>query len=329
MIPKRIGFTTSFPVEVIFAAGHIPVDLNNVFIISDSSVKVQNAELKGFPRTLCSWIKGNYIAALSSQLDLIIGIVEGDCSNSNSLLDMFTEEHLPVYRFSFPADKNYADLNKEISRLEDYFGVSRKETLKAKKRLDEIRRKLIILDEWTWKEHRVSGLENHFWLVNSSDFMGNPDRYESELDAFLAVAEKRDPLPAKLRLAYLGVPPIYKNIYETIIELGGDVLFNEVQRQFSMPYLLTDIVQQYLAYTYPYSVFDRLQDIKPELEKRQIEAVISYTQSFCHLQLDNLLLRKHIDLPFLTLEGDQPEEIDARTLLRLESFFEVHSKIDK
>jgi len=38
-----------------------------------------------------------------------------------------------------------------------------------------------------------------------------------------------------------------------------------------------------------------------------------------------LLLRKHIDLPFLTLEGDQPEEIVARTLLRLESFFEVHS----
>ena len=329
MIPKHIAFTSSFPVEVIFAAGHIPVDLNNVFITNDSSAKVQNAELKGFPRTFCSWIKGNYIAALSTNPDLIIGIVEGDCSNSNSLLDIFTEDHFPVYRFSFPADKNYEDLDKEITRLEDYFGVSRKETLQAKQRLDKIRRKLIILDEWTWKERLVSGLENHFWLVNSSDFMGNPDRYESELDAFLTQAKKRDPLPAKLRLAYLGVPPIYKNIYETIIELGGDVLFNEVQRQFSMPYLLPDIVSQYLAYTYPYSVFDRLQDIKRELEKRQIEAVISYTQSFCHLQLDNLLLRKHIDLPFLTLEGDQPEEIDARTLLRLESFFEVHSKIDK
>ena len=328
MIPKRIAFTSSFPVEVIFAAGHIPVDLNNVFITNDSSTKVQNAELKGFPRTFCSWIKGNYIAALSTNPDLIIGIVEGDCSNSNSLLDIFTEDHFPVYRFSFPADKNYEDLNKEITRLEDYFSVSRKETLQAKKRLDKIRRKLIILDEWTWNERLVSGLENHFWLVNSSDFMGNPDRYESELDAFLTKAKKRDPLPAKLRLAYLGVPPIYKNIYETIIELGGDVLFNEVQRQFSMPYLLPDIVSQYLAYTYPYSVFDRLQDIKRELERRQIEAVISYTQSFCHLQLDNLLLRKHIDLPFLTLEGDQPEDIDARTLLRLESFFEVHSEND-
>jgi benzoyl-CoA reductase/2-hydroxyglutaryl-CoA dehydratase subunit BcrC/BadD/HgdB len=328
MIPKHIAFTSSFPVEVIFAAGHIPVDLNNVFITNDSSAKVQNAELKGFPRTFCSWIKGNYIAALSTNPDLIIGIVEGDCSNSNSLLDIFTEDHFPVYRFSFPADKNYEDLDKEITRLEDYFGVSRKETLQAKQRLDKIRRKLIILDEWTWKERLVSGLENHFWLVNSSDFMGNPERYENELDAFLTTAKKRDPLPAKLRLAYLGVPPIYKNIYETIIELGGDVLFNEVQRQFSMPYLLPDIVSQYLAYTYPYSVFDRLQDIKRELERRQIEAVISYTQSFCHLQLDNLLLRKHIDLPFLTLEGDQPEDIDARTLLRLESFFEVHSEND-
>ena len=328
MIPKHIAFTSSFPVEVIFAAGHIPVDLNNVFITNDSSAKVQNAELKGFPRTFCSWIKGNYTAALSTNPDLIIGIVEGDCSNSNSLLDIFTEDHFPVYRFSFPADKNYEDLDKEITRLEDYFGVSRKETLQAKQRLDKIRRKLIILDEWTWKERLVSGLENHYWLVNSSDFMGNPDRYESELDAFLTQAKKRDPLPAKLRLAYLGVPPIYKNIYETIIELGGDVLFNEVQRQFSMPYLLPDIVSQYLAYTYPYSVFDRLQDIKRELEKRQIEAVISYTQSFCHLQLDNLLLRKHIDLPFLTLEGDQPDDIDARTALRLESFFEVHSEND-
>jgi len=328
MITKRIAFTSSLPVEVIFAAGHIPVDLNNVFITRDSSKNVQDAELKGFPRTLCSWIKGNYTAALATNPDLIIGIVEGDCSNSNSLLDMFTEEHLPVYRFSFPANKNYEDLNKEITRLEEYFGVSRKETLQAKQRLDKIRRKLIILDEWTWKEHLVSGLENHFWLVNSSDFMGNPERYENELDAFLTTAKKRDPLPAKLRLAYLGVPPIYKNIYETIIELGGDVLFNEVQRQFSMPSLLPDIVSQYLAYTYPYSVFDRLQDIKRELEKRQIEAVISYTQSFCHLQLDNLLLRKHIDLPFLTLEGDQPDDIDARTLLRLESFFEVHSEND-
>ncbi|MGC9362622.1 MAG: 2-hydroxyacyl-CoA dehydratase family protein, partial [Candidatus Syntrophosphaera sp.] len=78
------------------------------------------------------------------------------------------------------------------------------------------------------------------------------------------------------------------------------------------------------VYTYPYSVFERLEDIKVELEKRRIDVVIGYTQSFCHLQIDNILLKRNIDLPFLTLEGDQPEELDSRTLLRLESFFEVH-----
>ncbi len=323
---KRIGFTTSFPVEVIYAAGHIPIDLNNKFLTQDAGAHIHKAEIKGFPRTICSWIKGNFIAALSSQLDAVVGIVQGDCSNGNSLLDMLGEEGMHIFRFSFPPDRSPEAMDKELSHLEAHFEVNRADTLKAKIRLDLIRKKLLILDEWTWNQRLVSGKENHYWLVNSSDFMGNPDLYEEELDTFLRSAENRDRLPARLRLAYLGVPPIYNNIYDTITELGGDVLFNEVQRQFSMPHLCEDIIQQYLLYTYPYSVFNRLTDIKTELEKRNIEAVISYTQSFCHLQIDNLLLKKHIDLPFLTLEGDQPEEIDSRTLLRLESFFEVHSQ---
>lgn len=322
---KRIGFTTSFPVEVVFAAGHTPIDLNNIFLTQDAVAHIHSAELKGFPRTICSWIKGNYNAALCSNLDEVIGIIQGDCSNGNSLLDMLGEEGMSIFRFSFPPERSTEALNKEISNLEAHFGVSRSDTLKAKLRLDSIRKKLLVLDEWTWNQRLVSGKENHYWLVNSSDFMGNPDLYEENLDAFMQNAEKRDPLPSRLRLAYLGVPPIYKNIYDSIIDCGGDVLFNEVQRQFSMPSLHEDILQQYLTYTYPYSVYYRLADIKPELEKRHIDAVISYTQSFCHLQIDNLLLKKYIDLPFLTLEGDQPEELDSRTLLRLESFFEVHS----
>jgi len=32
---KRVGFTTTIPVEIIFAAGKIPVDLNNVFITDE------------------------------------------------------------------------------------------------------------------------------------------------------------------------------------------------------------------------------------------------------------------------------------------------------
>lgn len=322
---KRVGFTTSFPVEVIYAAGHTPIDLNNIFITGNASEAVYQAELKGFPRTICAWIKGNYKAALEAELDEVIGIVQGDCANSQSLLSVLHEDMLPVFHFSFPLEKSPEALNAEICRLEEHYGVSRKQTLEAKKRLDEIRRKLVWLDELTWRKGKVSGKENHLWLVNSSDFQGNPELFEKELDEFLREAESRESYLPKLRLAYLGVPPILSDLYEVLRSLQVEVVFNEVQRQFAMPYLEEDILAQYLRYTYPYSVFDRLEDIQPELTRRKIDAVLSYTQSFCHMQIDNLLLKRHIDLPFLTLEGDQPEAVDSRTLLRLESFIEVHS----
>ena len=321
---KRVGFTTSFPVEVVFAAGHTPVDLNNIFVEGDSAAHVRKAELKGFPRTICAWIKGNFTAALSAGLDEVVGIVQGDCSNGASLTSMLAEEGLPVWHFSFPQQRTREDLDAEIAKLEAHFEVDRALVMKVKRRLDAIRAKLRTLDEWTWKERLVSGRENHLWLVNSSDFKGDPDSFEQELDNFLREAANRDPIPTGMRCAYLGVPPIYRDIYDRIAEQRADVVYNEVQRQFSMPSLLPDIIDQYLVYTYPYSVFERLEDILPQLEQRRVDAVISYTQSFCHLQIDNILLKKHIKLPFLTLEGDQPEELDPRTLLRLDSFFEVH-----
>jgi len=322
---KRIGFTTSLPVEVLYAAGLVPIDLNNIFLSQDSSAHIHDAELKGFPRSLCSWIKGNFSSALCSDLDEVIGIVQGDCSNSGSLLEMIKEEGIPVYRFSFPPQREYAALDKEISSLEEHYGVSRKQSQEAKKWLDSIRVKLVELDRLCYSERRVSGKENHLWLVNSSDFQGDPQRFERELNEFLYEAKQRDALPTNLRLGYLGVPPIFRDLYDVISDLGGDVVFNEVQRQFSMPHLVEDIVDQYLIYTYPYSVMDRLKDIREQIKLRSLNGIISYTQAFCHLQIDNLLLKKHISLPFLNLEGELPERLDSRTVLRLESFFEVHA----
>jgi len=322
---KRIGFTTSLPVEVLYAAGHVPVDLNNIFLCQDSAKHIHNAELKGFPRSLCSWIKGNFSAALCSDLDEVIGIVQGDCSNSNSLLEMIAEETIPVWRFSFPPEREYAALDREIARMEAHYGVTRKQSMEVKAWLDSIRKKLLRLDTLTYLDRQVCGRDNHLLLVNSSDFQGDPQAFETELDNFLYNAEHSDPFPTRLRLGYIGVPPIFRNLYDCISELGGDVIFNEVQRQFSMPYICPDIVDQYLVYTYPYSVLDRLKDIREQISLRGLDAIIGYTQAFCHLQIDNLLLKKHIDLPFLNLEGELPEPLDSRTILRLESFFEVHS----
>jgi len=323
---KRIGFTTSLPVEVILAAGHIPVDLNNLFINRNPASLISRAEHEGFPRNVCSWIKGIYTVAREAGLDEVIGVTQGDCSNTHSLMSMLADKGILVSGFAFPNSRDAAELGKEISKLEAHFGVSHTSVIATKHRLDSIRAHLIKLDEMTWKENLVTGEENHYWLVSASDFLGDPDSYEAELLAFLKQAEQRKPIKPKLRIAYLGVPPIFSNLYLTVSQLGGEVVFNEIQRQFAMLSEQEDIIGQYLAFTYPYSVFERIEDIRTEIERRRIDAVISYTQSFCHRQIDNILLKKYIDLPFLTLEGDQPGEVDSRTLLRLESFIEIYGK---
>ena len=319
----NIGFTTSFPVEIVFAAGHKPIDLNNIFVAGNAKKFVEEAEFEGYPRNICSWIKGMYSVALTSEIDAVIGVVEGDCSNTHSLMETLKDKNIEVIPFSFTYNRDRKELEAEINKLEEYFQVEHSDVLKVKKRLDKIRRKLIRLDELTWKENKVTGLENHLWLVNSSDFNGDPDDYENRLDTFLQEVKKRDPIKTDFRFGFLGVPPIITDFYDFLLEHKTNIVFNEIQRQFSMPYLEENLVDQYLKYTYPYSIFDRLEDIKFEIKKRNLDAVISYSQSFCHRQIDNILIKKYVDIPVLTIEGDQPGELDARTKLRIESFLDM------
>lgn len=288
----KIGFTTSLPVEVILAAGHTPIDLNNIFVTGDARKYVEAAEFDGYPRNICSWIKGLYSVALQNHIDTVVGVVEGDCSNTQSLMATLQDKGVRVLPFSFPHSHERQRLVEEITRFEALFDVDHAAVMAMKRRLDGIRAKLVMLDELTWREHKVTGLENHLWLVNSSDFQGDPDTFESRLDTFLMEARQREPIQAQFHFAYLGVPPILTDLYDFLMESGVHVVFNEIQRQFAMPYLEEDIVEQYLRYTYPYSIFHRLDDIKSELDKRGVDGVINYAQSFCHRQIDGILIKK-------------------------------------
>ncbi|MDD4562517.1 MAG: 2-hydroxyacyl-CoA dehydratase, partial [Syntrophomonadaceae bacterium] len=40
-------------------------------------------------------------------------------------------------------------------------------------------------------------------------------------------------------------------------------------------------------------------------------------------QIEDLIFREKLDLPFLTLEGDRPGRVDARTRMRLEAFINM------
>lgn len=321
---NKIAFTTSIPIEIIYAAQKIPVDLNNIFIASErSSEMVELAEEAGYPRSTCGWIKGLYRAVLENPVEAVIAVMQGDCSNTQALMETLQLKGVSMIPFAYPFDRDRQSLQDQFNKLMQYFGVSYEQVRTAKKELDRIRLLCIELDLLTWQRNLISGYENHYYLVSSSDFFGRPDLYEEQLRQLLLDARLRKPIKDEVRLAYIGVPPIFTDLYQSLEAMGARVVYNEIQRQFSMPYLCDDIVDQYLQYTYPYGAFARLQDIEAEIKRRGVDGVVHYTQTFCYRQIEDLIFREKLSLPFLTLEGDKPGRLDARSRMRLEAFVDL------
>lgn len=320
----RVGFTTTIPLEVVLAAGKVPVDLNNIFITSGRSHElIEEAELEGFPRNICAWIKGIFAAAIENGIREVIAVTEGDCSNTRALMEVLSLQGINLIPFAYPHDRDPGAVRYEIEKLMRHFGVTWEEVATSKQRLEVIRTSLRELDRLTWQENLVSGEENHYFQVCSSDMNGNADLFQSQLEQFLLEAKERKPYQDEIRLAYIGVPPIIDGLYGFLEAQGARVVFNETQRQFAMPYQSDDLVQQYLSYTYPYDIFFRLADILPELKKRRVDGVIHYVQSFCFRQIEDMIVRKKLPFPVLTLEGDRPGPLDARTKIRIEGFLEM------
>jgi len=332
-LTESIGITTTVPSEVIFAAGLKPVDLNNRFIAADRPAKfVEAAEHAGFPRNVCAWIKGLYSVVLDSpDIKRIIAVTEGDCSNTHALMEVLRYHGREIIPFAFPFDRDLDVLRAQIEKLMARLGTGWDKTLRVHASMRPARAMLAELDEMTWKTGQVSGLENHLWLVSSSDFEGDIARFTQKLARFLDEKRRAPSSRAQVRLAYTGIPPIFSDFYQYVESLGGGIVFNEIQRQFSMPNAASvgekpsaaDLVEQYRRYTYPCDIFVRLEDIGREIARRKVHGVIHYTQSFCFRQIQDFLVRREIDLPILTLEGDTPAPLDGRTKMRLETFIEM------
>ncbi|MDN5347253.1 MAG: hypothetical protein PWP65_817 [Clostridia bacterium] len=321
---RKIGITTTVPVEVIYAAGCVPVDLNNVFITAPRPQElVEKAEIAGYPRNTCGWIKGLYATALHLGIKEVIAVTQGDCSNTQALMETLELAGVRIIPFAFPYDRDAAILRLQIERLMDYFGVNWPQVEEAKKRLDEVRALVWELDRLTWEEDRVDGFTNHLYQVSCSDFNGDPEGFAAEVRRLLQEIKKRKPRTEEVRLGYLGVPPIVPQLYNYLEEQGARVVFNEIQRQFTMPFPGVDLIEQYRRYTYPYHVFARLEDIQREIKRRRLKGLIHYTQSFCFRQIEDLIFRQKLKLPILTLEGDKPGDLDARSKMRLETFIDM------
>lgn len=323
---KKIGLTTTVPVEVLIAAGYTPIDLNNVFVTSKDYLKyIDIAERDGFPKSLCAWIKGLYGACMENGIKEIVGVMEGDCSNTKVLIEVLQLKGIKVYPFSFPHSHKLEDVEHEIRKFMNLFNVTLEEVEAIRKRLNEVRKLTGHIDKLTYVDNKASGFENHLYQVSASDFNTDIDSFNEELKVHIEEIKKRQPINKKLRLGYIGVPPMTADIYKFVEDLNAYFVYNEVQREFAFPRAdkASNIFQQYYDYTYPYNTKFRIIELKKQIKERKLDGIIHYTQAFCHRAVEDIVLKNKLDIPILNIEGDKLNSLDARTKLRLEAFLDM------
>ena len=327
---KKIGLTTTVPVEVLFAAGYTPVDLNNIFITSEDYTKyIDIAEQHGFPSSLCAWIKGIYGVCIEKDIKEIVGVMEGDCSNTKALTEVLKLRGITIYPFSYPQSHKIEDVEHEIKKLMETFNVGEDEVEKTRIKLNKIRKLAKEIDELTYKDNKAKAFENHLYQVSLSDFNGDVDICESELQKIITSIKQRESNEKKLRLGYIGVPPMTTDIYKFVEGFDANFVYNEVQREFAFPRgeEAKNIYYQYFDYTYPYDVDFRINELKKQIEERKLDGLIHYTQAFCHRAVEDIVLKEKLDIPILNIEGDKLNTLDARTKLRLEAFLDMLSDL--
>jgi benzoyl-CoA reductase/2-hydroxyglutaryl-CoA dehydratase subunit BcrC/BadD/HgdB len=334
VLMKKMGITTTVPIEVLLAAGYQPVDLNNALVSDpDPGRFITLAERAGFPLNCCSWIKGIYGVCLKYGIQDVLCVTSGDCSNTIMLMETLKLKGLNAMPFAYPEHPDIKSMQYALEKLAAALGTTLKAAEKMRKELQPVRDLALSLDELTWRQNKVGGKENHLWLVSASDFKGDYHKYRQELQTLINTCSNRPPYPeSEIRLAYIGVPAIFAaEFYRFIEKHGARVVFNEVQRQFAMPEPGASLAGQYTNYTYPYSIHERLNDIKTQIEKRHIDGVIHYIQAFCHRGIGDIVFRDAIDLPILTLEGNADFFLNSHVKTRIEAFLDMiqHSRLPK
>ncbi|PAB56798.1 2-hydroxyacyl-CoA dehydratase family protein [Anaeromicrobium sediminis] len=323
---KKIGLTTTVPVEVLLAAGYKPIDLNNIFITDEDHKKyIDIAERDGFPKSLCAWIKGIYGVCIDKGIKEIVGVTEGDCSNTKGLIEVLGLKGIKVHPFGFPHSHKMKDLKIQIDDLMDRFNVTIDEVEKVRQEINEVRKLGIEIDRLTYEDLKVSGFENHLYEVSFSDLWGDINIFREELKNRIDEYKKRKKFNKVLRIGYIGVPPMTADLYDFVEEQDGLIVYNEVQREFAFPraHEAKDIYEQYYDYTYVYDVNFRIKELKRQIDIRKLDGIIHYTQAFCYRAIEDIVLKEKLDIPILNIEGDTSNKLDERTKLRLEAFLDM------
>lgn len=318
---KRIGIFSTLPIEIIYAAGMQPVDVNNLFVGHENpAYLVGLADKAGVPRTVCAWTRGLFGATMHERLETVVAVLQGDCSNNTGLAWCLEQVGVRVIPFRYPLanQKREAALVREMENLAAELGIRLKEVEPIFKAFRPIRSKLALLDR-RMAEGTISAAKARLLLLTSTDMAGDPVEYLRTVSSAL-----NEPQVAggsgRLRVAVYGVPTVFTDLYETL-DASADVVLCETERDFAMIPEACTLTEQYLRYCYPYGAAKRLERFVALAQERGVEAIVRYQQSFCHHNLEGPVVDAALQRwPNLVVEGDLPGPLSARDRLRLDAF---------
>ena len=325
---NRIGIFSTVPVEVIFAAGLVPVDLNNLFVAHrDPGMLLRQADVLGLPRNSCAWTRGLFGATVAYDFRRVVSVPRGDCSNNAAMAGLLTQRGVRVVEFNFPiaGPDRQGQMAVELERFRDEFDVSEAKVNRSFESIRPVRELLARIDRANWEEGRVPGSVARACLLRSTDMGGNPRLFRRRLEKVLADHEEGGGVRGP-RLALFGVPAVFDGFLEKLQEMGACVVLTETEHDFAMLPPADSLAQQYLDYAYPYGIGPRVTRFRNLLEERRVDGVVVYSQAFCHHNLELAFVERELaGIPLLVLEGDLPRAVTARDGVRLEGFLELLS----
>ena len=306
-----VGITALVPPELVYGCGQTPFDLNNTVPTSEC-----------IPRgKLCAWTATWRDALLHGDIrvDSLVVVAGGDCHNALVDGQRVAMKGIPTHYLFYPFDGNEGEMEDHLATLEAFLGGITDQA--ALNMIADVKDLCIQLDVARCRRQILgSRVFNH--LIQLCDLGGDPERFETSVRKAL---EDRPPDIPDIRIALVGVPPIYPDFHQVCEGFGMQVVFDELPWEFARMggRTLRTMARNYAGYTFARDLEYRFKMLERELGRRRVEGVVHYTQYACHHVLEDDMIRERLDLPMLTIQGDLARKCPEQERLRLEAFAEL------
>jgi benzoyl-CoA reductase/2-hydroxyglutaryl-CoA dehydratase subunit BcrC/BadD/HgdB len=335
-------FCTYTPIELIHAAGFLPVRING------GQIRIENASSL-VPNFVCPYMRTSLERALRGEFKYLSGVIQGyTCDVPCGMMNIWEENigHGLYHTVPLPYNDNESSrlfyrqtLNELVDKLASVGG--KMDSASLTRSLDlyrDLRNNLLCLHEMRM-QGRLSLRASDFYTIAEAGFCLPPEEYNKLLIDLIAAVGDEKPGQEK------GVPVLVSGslveqmwIFDLLEAAGGRVVADDLCNgyRFCEPADGTGsdpmgrLIDRYMHH-FPCpsrsNVNDRIVSFMPLAERSGAKGVIFLFQKFCTPHLaDYPALSgelKKMGIPSLLVEMDESGNIEGQLKTRFEAFFEI------